>query len=187
MLSRRLVIFLVLLAVAFGGLFAAAPGARRHASGPPPAAGQAEGGAHGLPGQAAAPAASPDDPAAAAPYLDGQARLEAVRTVKLFCDLVDARRLWEAAGLFAAQRVWTRAQLRSVRALSFRSARVLTAPDPATVTVVARVDATVRPESPVPPGTATLVFTLGRVGTTAGGWLIHAVTAGQQPQRKGSQ
>ena len=109
-----------------------------------------------------------------------------MRTVKLFCDLVDARRLWEAAGLFFAQRLWTRAQLRSVRALSFRSARVLTAPDPATVTVVARVRAEVRPDSPVPPGAATLFFTLGRVGTTEGGWLIQAITARPQPQRKGS-
>lgn len=188
MVSRRLVIFLIVLAAAFGTLFAAAPGARRHSQPPAPAAGltpsDAERPAMGL----EAPAPDPGDRGASAVSgLDGTERLEAVRTVQLFCDLVDAGRLWEAAGLFAARRVWTRAQLRSVRELSFRSARVLTAPDPATVTVVARVVATVRPQSPVPPGSTTLFFTLGRVGTTAGSWLIHAVTARQQPQRKGSQ
>lgn len=188
MVSRRLVIFLIVLAAAFGGLFAAVPGARRHAPSPAAPAAPAQAGAAILPGVAATPDASPEESAAAASWhLDGQARLEAVRTVKLFCDLVDAGRLWEAAGLFAAQRVWTRAQLSSVRALSFRSARVLTAPDPATVTVVARVRAAGRPESPVPPGAATLFFTLGRVGTTAGGWLIHTITAGPQSERKGSQ
>jgi hypothetical protein len=141
-----------------------------------------------VPAPGTAPSASPETPAGAAPWrIDGQAGLEAVRTVRLFCDLVDAGRLWEAAGLFAAQRVWTRAQLRSVRSLSFRSARVLTAPEPATVTVVARVRAAGGPQSPVPPGTATLFFTLGRVGTTAGGWLIHTVTARPQAERKGSQ
>jgi hypothetical protein len=187
MVSRRLVIFLIVLAAAFGGLFAAAPGARRHAPRPTAPAAPGQAGAALLPG-VAVPSTSPEESAPAASWhLDGQARLEAVRTVKLFCDLVDAGRLWEAAGLFAAQRVWTRTQLRGVRALSFRSARVLTAPDPATVTVVARVSATGRPESPVPTGAATLFFTLGRVGTTAGGWLIHTITAGPHSERKRSR
>jgi hypothetical protein len=174
--SRRLVILLVLLAAAAGALLAASPGVR-----------------HDEPA-GAVPAAAVPSPAAAAGAtgssswrLDGSARLDAVRTVKQFCDLLDARLYWPAAGLFAAQRVWTRAELRSVRALSFRSARVLTAPGPATVTVAATVRSVVRLGSPVPPGAATLFFTLGRVGTTTGGWLIQAITARPQPHRKGSQ
>jgi hypothetical protein len=174
--SRRLVILLVLLASAAGVLLAASPGVR-----------------HDEPSAAVPAAASVVSPAADAATtgssswrLDGSARLDAVRTVKQFCDLLDARLYWPAAGLFAAQRVWTRAELRSVRALSFRSARVLTAPDPATVTVAAAVRSIVRPGSPVPPGAATLFFTLGRVGTTTGGWLIQAITARPQPHRKGS-
>lgn len=187
MVSRRLVIFLIVLAAAFGGLFAAAPGARRHAPQPAPTATQAQAHGEATQGGGAEPPAGPGTPVPAASWsLDGRARLEAVRTVKLFCDLVDARRLWEAAGLFAAQRVWTRAQLRSVRGLSFLSARVLTAPDQATVTVVARVRAVSGPGSPVPQGAATLFVTLGRVGTTSGGWLIHAVTARPHSERKGS-
>jgi len=181
--SRRLIILLVLLAAAFGGLFAAAPGARRHSAAGAAGGGLAAGGA----AVAGAPASSAAAVAAGAPWrLDGRATLEAVRTVKLFCDLVDARRLWDAAGLFASQRIWTRTQLRSVRALSFSSARVLTAPDPATVIVVAQVEATVSPGAPVPSGATTLFFTLGRVGSTEGGWLIQAVTPRPQPPRKGS-
>lgn len=121
------------------------------------------------------------------PTADAPAQLDAVRTVKLFCDLVDGRRLWSAAGLFASPRIWTRSQLRAVRSLSFRSARVFTVPDADTIVVAAVVRATTRAGSPVLAGTSTLFFTLGRVGTTSGGWLIAAVTASPQPQRKGSQ
>ena len=103
-------------------------------------------------------------------------RLDAVRTVKLFCDLVGSRRFWRAAALFATPRVWPRRELRAVRRLDFRSARVHFAPDPHTLVVVARVQASGGSESPVRDGDTTLFFTLGRVGTTAGGWLITAVT-----------
>ena len=108
---------------------------------------------------------------------EGAQRVEAVRTVKLFCDLVGSRRLWRAAALFATPRVWTRRELRAVRRLEFRAARIDFAPDPQTLVVVARVRASAAPESPVHDGDSTLFFTLGRVGTTAGGWLITAVTA----------
>jgi hypothetical protein len=109
---------------------------------------------------------------------EGAQRLDAVRTVKLFCDLVGSRRLWRAAALFATPRVWTREELRAVRRLEFRAARVQLAPDhPSTLVVVARVRASGAPESPVHNDNSTLFFTLGRVGTTAGGWLITAVTA----------
>ena len=181
MVSRRLIIVLVLLAAASAALFVAVPGARH---GSPPAATTAAGNA-ALPHSEAGPAGTAGGGATSA--LDGRARLEAVRTVKLFCDLVDGRRLWDAAGLFAGPRLWTRAQLRTIEALTFRSARVLTEPDPATVTVAARVEAVTRPGGPVPAGAVTLLVTLGRVGSTEGGWLIQAITARLQPQRKGSQ
>ncbi len=180
MVSRRLVILLVLLAAAFAAVFVAAPGARRGATSAAVAA-------------AARPASPPDAAEASAggtgaSYLaDCRARLEAVRTVKLFCDLVDDRRLWDAAGLFAGPRLWTRAQLRTVRALTFDSARVITEPDAATVTVAAAALAESRPGGPVPSGAVTLFVTLGRVGGTEGGWLIEAITARPQPQRKGSK
>ena len=106
----------------------------------------------------------------------GAERLDAVRTVKLFCDLVGSQRFLRAAALFATPRVWPRRELRAVRRLDFRSARVHFAPDPHTLVVVARVHASGGSESPVSDGDTTLFFTLGRVGTTAGGWLITAVT-----------
>ena len=179
---RRRLIALALVAVAAAGLLAAARAAGRGG----PAAGTTPATAGGpLPVVPSAPAGAA---AAAVPgaTFDGPACLEAVRTVKLFCDLVDGGRLWDAAGLFAASRVWTRDELRSVRSITFRSGRVFTAPDAASVAVAAKVRATVRRGSPVPPGTSTLFFTLGRVGTTAGGWLITAVTTSPQPDRKGS-
>ena len=140
-------------------------------------------------GATAAPApvgAAGSPPAAALPEASaGAQRLEAVCTVKLFCDLVASGRLWRAAALFAAPRVWLRRELRAVRRLDFRSARVHLAPDPCTLIVVARVHASGGPESPVPDGDTTLFFTLGRVGTTAWGWLITAVTTSPQPYERG--
>jgi len=129
------------------------------------AAPSAPAGAGGSPPAAAAQGASED-----------AQRLDAVRTVKLFCDLVGSGRLWRAAALFATPRVWPRRELRAVRRLDFRSARIDVAPDPHTLVVVARVRASGGSESPVHGGDTTLFFTLGRVGTTAGGWLITAVT-----------
>ena len=129
------------------------------------AAASAPAGAGGSPPAAAAQGASED-----------AQRLDAVRTVKLFCDLVGSGRLWRAAALFATPRVWPRRELRAVRRLDFRSARIDVAPDPHTLVVAARVRASGGSESPVHDGDTTLFFTLGRVGTTAGGWLITAVT-----------
>jgi len=127
------------------------------------------------PSAAAGTGASPQE-AALPGTSEGAQRLDAVRTVKLFCDLVGSRRFWHAAALFATPRVWTRHELRAVRQLEFRAARIDFAPDPHTLVVVARVHATGESGSPVRDGDTTLFFTLGRVGTTAGGWLITAVT-----------
>jgi hypothetical protein len=176
-MDRRRLIALALVAVSAAALLGVA---RTAGGGGPEAAAPIAAEA----GSVRVPQTTTDEQAA---VFDGPAALDAVRTVKLFCDLVDGGRLWDAAGLFAAPRVWTRGELRSVRSISFRSGRVFTAPDAASVAVAARVRATVRSGSPVPPGTSTLFFTLGRVGTTAGGWLITAVTTSPQPHRKGSQ
>jgi hypothetical protein len=141
--------------------------------------GRGEGGGPATPAAPPAAAVAPASPQAAAmpSASEGAQRVEAVRTVKLFCDLVGSRRLWRAAALFATPRIWTRRELRAVRRLEFRAARIDFAPDPQTLVVVARVRASAAPESPVHDGDSTLFFTLGRVGTTAGGWLITAVTA----------
>ncbi len=138
-----------------------------------------EGGALAAPSAPPAAVGAAESPQAATipSASEGAQRVDAVRTVKLFCDLVGSRRLWRAAALFATPRVWTRRELRAVRRLEFRAARIDFAPGPQTLVVVARVHASAAPESPIHDGDSTLFFTLGRVGTTAGGWLITAVTA----------
>jgi len=137
-----------------------------------------EGGGRAAATAPSAPAAAGGSPPAAAlpSASEGAQRLDAVRTVKLFCDLVGSQRFLRAAALFATPRVWPRRELRAVRRLDFRWARVHFAPDPHTLVVVARVHASGGSESPVRDGDTTLFFTLGRVGTTAGGWLITAAT-----------
>jgi len=137
---------------------------------------QGSGGAVATAPSAAAGAGSSPTAAALPSASEGAQRLDAVRTVKLFCDLVGSRRLWRAAALFATPQVWPRRELRAVLRLDFRSARIGSSPDPRTLVVVARVHASGGSGSPVRDGDTTLFFTLGRVGTTAGGWLITAVT-----------
>jgi hypothetical protein len=137
-----------------------------------------EGGVRAVASAPSAPVGAGDGPPATAlpSTSEGAQRLDAVCTVKLFCDLVGSGRLWRAADLFAMPSVWTRRELRAVQRLDFRSARIDVAPDPHTLVVVARVRASGGSESPVRDDDTTLFFTLGRVGTTAGGWLITAVT-----------
>lgn len=182
-MDRHLIATLAVIVVAPALLVAAARGCAPARSGAVAVASASAGGAS-APQPASPDGAASDVGITASP--DGPAQLDAVRTVKLFCDLVDGRRLWAAAGLFASPRVWTRTQLRAVRGLSFQSGRAYTAPDAHTVVVAATVRATTRAGSPVLAGTGTLFFTLGRVGTTSGGWLITAVTASPQPPGKGS-
>jgi len=139
-----------------------------------------------VPAPSAAAGAGGSPPATALPRASaGAQRLDAVRTVKLFCDLAGSRRFWSAAALFATPRVWPRRELRAVRRLDFHSARIDFAPDPRTLVVVARVHASGGSESPVREGDTKLFFTLGRVGATAGGWLITAVTTSPQPYERG--
>ena len=165
MTFRRTIIALCLAMVVVLAIAALSRPERREGGDRAAAAPSAPSGAGGSPPAAALQSAS-----------EGAQRLDAVRTVKLFCDLMGSGRRWRAAALFATPRVWPRRELCAVRRLDFRSARIDFAPDPHTLVVVARVHASGGSGSPVRDGDTTLFFTLGRVGTTAGGWLITAVT-----------
>lgn len=122
--------------------------------------------------------ASPLPPATAA---TGAERLEAVRVVKLFCDLVDSGRLWRAGGLCSAEpTAWRRRELGALKAYTFLSARIVDASEPGALAVLVRLHVHVRPGEPredvtLHEGSNTQLFTLGRVGTTSGGWLISAI------------
>jgi hypothetical protein len=102
--------------------------------------------------------------------------LEAVRTLKRFCDLVAAHRLHTAAGLLAGPWVWPRRELLPIARLRLVSAKVQDARQAGAVVLLARLRAKLRGPSPLHDGVNTLFFTLGRDGTT-GGWLITAVTS----------
>jgi hypothetical protein len=106
----------------------------------------------------------------------GARRLEAVRTIDLFCTLVDSHRLHRAIDLLKTPRVFSRRKLRALEAFSFRSARVLHARRGRALKVLTRVWVRSRRECPLSDGINTLTFTLGRAGNTAGSWLISAVT-----------
>lgn len=110
----------------------------------------------------------------------GAERLDAVRTVKLFCDLVEHGRLWRAGGLCSTAAVWRRRELRALRRYTFLSARIVVASDPRALTVLVRIHVHARRGTTLRgaalhEGVNTLFFTLGRVGTTTGGWLITAI------------
>ena len=65
---------------------------------------------------------------------------------------------------------------RGVARFRFRSARVYAAPDARTLVLKARVRVHAGRGCPLPDGLAVLFFTLGRVGSAVGGWLITAVS-----------
>ncbi len=132
-------------------------------------------------GVLAAASATPDGrettPAAASPSpLSGGDRLEAVRTVKLFCDLFGSRRRGQAQDLLGTPGILQMHELRWGGQLAFVSASVKTHPRAGTLTVAASVRVSPCRGSLPRAGVGTLFFTLGRVGTTTGGWLITAVT-----------
>jgi hypothetical protein len=106
----------------------------------------------------------------------GVARLEAVRTVELYCRLVDRGQFARAGTLCSRRRLWSRGELSSLRAFRFRSASVFAAPDPRTLVLLSRVRVHAGHGCPIPGGLATLFFTLGRVDAAVGGWLITAIT-----------
>ena len=119
-------------------------------------------------------AASP--PLAAAPAWDDGGRLEAARAVALYCRLIDQNQFARAGALCTRRRLWSRRAFASLRGLRFRSARVIAAPDARTLVLAVRVRVHAGRGCPLPDGLTTLFFTLGRVGSAVGGWLITAVS-----------
>jgi hypothetical protein len=108
--------------------------------------------------------------------LSGEDRLAAVCTVKRFCDLVGTRRTGQARELLGAPGLLRARGLRRASGIRFVAARAEAHPRAGTVTVAASVRVDAGSERPPRTGVDTLFFTLGRVGTTSGGWLITAVT-----------
>ncbi len=144
------------------------------ASSQPASGGAAPGGAaqgaspSGAPAPGAVVLAPPDD--------TGGAQLEAARVLHLFCVFVDSHRYARARTLLLA-RVWPLRELRAFSSFRFVSARVYARPDARTLIMLTRIRIETRSPSPLADGVATLFFTLGRVGTTTGGWLITAVSS----------
>ena len=103
-------------------------------------------------------------------------RLEAARTVALYCRLIEAGQFARAGELCAHRRLWSRRALGALTRFHFRSARVYAAPDTRTLVLKTRVRVHARPGRPLPNDLAILFFTLGRVRDTVGGWLITAVS-----------
>lgn len=179
MLSRRLIALLALAAAAFVAMIVGAQGGCGEAVSPPTGAGgRAPATLDGAPATPATPdvgaplsAAVGDGPASA----DADA-LEAVRTLKHFCDLVSAHRLCAAAKLLAGPWVWPRRELLPIARLRLVSARVQDGRQDGDVVLSARLRARLRGPSPLHDGVNTLFVTIGRDGTT-GGRLITAVTS----------
>jgi len=111
-----------------------------------------------------------------APAWDDGGRLEAARTVALYCRLIDQSQFARAGALCTRRRLWSRRAFASLRGLRFRSARVIAAPDARTLVLAVRVRVHAGRGCPLPDGLTTLFFTLGRVGSAVGGWLITAVS-----------
>jgi hypothetical protein len=103
-------------------------------------------------------------------------RLDAVRTVALYCRLIDQGQYARAGALCTRRRLWSRRAFASLRGLRFRSALVYAAPDARTLVLKARVYVLAGRGCPLPDGLATLFFTLGRVGSAVGGWLVTSVS-----------
>ena len=102
--------------------------------------------------------------------------LEAVRTVALYCHLVEARQFARAGELCERRRLWSRRALAGLRRFHFCSAGVYAAPDTRTLVLRACVRVRAGRGRPLPDGLADCFFTLGRAGSSVGGWLITAVS-----------
>ena len=188
MVTRRtaLAITVGLTTLAASGL--ALQAGRQGSAAAPPAV--ERGGAHLLSGTASPPGTQPAAAPSPASRPSGAERLEAVRTVKLFCDLVERGWLWRAGGLCSTPTVWRRSEFRTLRKYTFLSARIVAAADPGALAVLVRIHVhvprgTTPQETFLRQGVNTLRFTLERVGTTTGGWLISAITTSLQTQERG--
>jgi hypothetical protein len=106
----------------------------------------------------------------------GGARLEAARTVALYCHLIEAGQFARAGEVCARRRLWSRRAFGALTRFHFRSARVYAAPDARTLVLEARVRVHAGRGRSLPEGLAILFFTLGRAGSAVGGWLITAMS-----------
>jgi hypothetical protein len=113
-------------------------------------------------------------------------RLEAARTVALYCQLVEAGQFARAGELCEGRHLWSRRMLAGLSRFHFRTARVFASPDTRTLVLKARVRVHAGRGRPLPDGLAVVFFTLGRAGSAVGGWHITAVSTSPQPSRKGS-
>ena len=175
MRSRRFIALLIVAALGLAAIVAAAVDRSADGAsfaGPP----------HGVLPTRSSTAGTPAQPAPALPgagatpaATSGSATLEAVQTVKRFCDLVDDGDKRAAGRLLAGPWVWPRRELARIARLRFMSARVRQARVQGEVVLLTRVRARLRGPSPLHDGVNALFFTLGRDGTT-GGWLVTAVT-----------
>lgn len=183
MLSRRFIALLALAAVAFTTMVLVSHDWHRGGSAGPATGdgvtpvqpgGEAPASAGTASPAGATPPGASTSPHGASPT-DADA-LEAVRTLKHFCDLVTAHRPHEAAKALAGPWVWPRRELVQISRLRLVSAKVQDGRQADAVVLLARLRARLRGPSPLHDGVNTLFFTLGRDGTT-GGWLITAVTS----------
>jgi hypothetical protein len=174
MRSRRLTILLVLAGLAVMVVLAQARRGADDAVAPAPSGVWASPSVAVSPDVSASIATTPSAGAAPAPA-SASDTLEAVRTLKRFCDLVDDGDRRAAGRLLAGPWVWPRRELRAIARLSLLSARAQDAPRTGDIVLMARLRARLRAASPLHDGVNTLFFTLGRAGTT-GGWLVTAVT-----------
>ena len=106
----------------------------------------------------------------------GARRLQAARTVVLYCRLIEAGQYARAGELCTRRRLWSRRALGKLTRFHFRSARVYAAPDTRTLVLKARVRVHAARGRPLPDGLDVLFFTLGRAGSVVGGWLITAMS-----------
>lgn len=176
MLSRRFITLLVIAGLGLAATVVLAQGGGAGDAGapaPPPMAGASP--EASAPAEApASPGAWPSPSATSAP-VSGNDMLDAVRTLKRFCDLVDDGRRPAAGRLLAGPWVWPRRELMPIARLRLVSARPREGRSTGDVVLLARLRARLRGPSPLHDGVNTLFITLGRDGTT-GGWLVTAVT-----------
>ncbi len=102
--------------------------------------------------------------------------LTAVRTVMLYCTLIDKGQLARAGHLCTRRGLWSRRAFRGVSGFRFRSARLHAAPDARTLVLRTLVHVRCSRDRPCRDGRTVLFFTLGRAGNTVGGWLITAIS-----------
>jgi hypothetical protein len=112
-------------------------------------------------------------PAAPASGVTSRA-LTAAATARRLCSLITRHRYGAAQRLLTAPHVWPRSELRAIRSLRFRTARVWGTPAADAVKLLVTVRAAVTWRSPLSNGRNDIYLSFARRGTT-GDWLVSAV------------